>query len=147
LTELHDPVYPKGVQNAAIQGEVELKLQFKDDGTIESVDVVRGPRMLLEAAIESARASHFLCKNCEGTISPYSLTYEFRIVATNPEQYCKGIDEQIPPKLAALLHKVAVFAKEVWTCDPTSTVEPQKVRSIKCLYLWTCGLRDLTPLR
>jgi len=90
LTELHNAVYPKRAQNAAIQGEVDLKLQFEGDGTIESVDFVPTANpLLVKAAIEGVRASHFERKNCLGTTS-YSLTFEFQIVASDPEQFCKA---------------------------------------------------------
>jgi TonB family protein len=143
LTELHGAAYPRGAQNAAIQGKVQLELHFKADGTIESLDVVHADHaMLVEAAIKSARASHFDCTNCAGTVPAYSLTYEFRVLASDPEQFCKNPDQQPPPELDASLHKVTVFANEVWTCDPSAVIRRTytRVRSAKCLYLWKCGL-------
>jgi hypothetical protein len=143
LTELRGAAYPRLARNAAIQGKVELKLRFKGDGTLESVDVVRAdPTLFVEAVIGSARASRFECAHCVA-VPDYSLTYEFQIVASDPEQYCKTPDEQTPPKLDPSLHKVTVFANEVWTCDLSSVIRrtPTRVRSAKCLYLWKCGLR------
>src|ERR1700690_2232351 len=144
LTKLDGVAYPRDARNAAIQGKVQLRLQFKSDGTIESVNVVHADHvMLVEAAIGSARASHFECRNCVGTVPAYSLTYEFQIVASDPEQYCKTPDKPPLPTLDASLHKVAVFANEVWTCDPAAVIRHTytRVRSAKCLYLWKCGLR------
>lgn len=144
LTELHGAAYPKGARNAAIQGKVELELHFTADGTIKSLDVVHADHALLvEAAIKSARLSYFECTNCAGTGPAYSLTYEFRILASDPEQFCKNPDQQPAPALDAFLHKVTVFANEVWTCDPSVVMRRTytRVRSAKCLYLWRCGLR------
>jgi hypothetical protein len=36
-------------------------------------------------------------------------------------------------------HEVIISAWPTWTCDPS--VELIKVRSVKCLYLWRCGVR------
>jgi len=144
LTELHGATYPRGARNAAVQGKVQPDLHFKTDATIESLDVVHADHaMLVEAAIESARASHFECTNCASRVPAYSLTYEFRILASNPEQFCKTPDQQPRPELDASLHKVTVLASEVWTCDPSAVIRRTytRVRSAKCLYLWKCGLR------
>jgi hypothetical protein len=145
LTELHGAAYPIGARNAAIQGQVQLNLRFRGDWTIESVDVVHADHtMLVEAAVGSARASHFECRHCVGTAQPeYSLTYEFQIAPSDPKQYCKNPDEQPPPTLDASLHKVTVSANEVWTCDPSAVIRRThtRVRSARCLYLWKCGLR------
>ena len=143
LTELHGASYPRGARNAAIQGKVQLELHFKADGTIESLGVIHADHpMLVEAAIKSARASHFECTNCAATVPAYSLTYEFRMLVSDPEQFCKNPDQQPLPKLDASLHEVTVFANRVWTCDPSAAIRRTytRVRSAKCLYLWKCGL-------
>lgn len=144
LTELHGATYPRGPQNAAIQGKVQLELHFKPDGTIELLNVVHADHaMLVEAAIKSVRASHFECTNCGGTVPAYSLTFEFRVLTSDPEQFCKNPDQQPPPELDTSLHKITIFANEVWTCDPSAVIRRTftRVRSAKCLYLWKCGLR------
>jgi hypothetical protein len=144
LTDLHGAAYPRGARNAAIRGKVQLELHFNAGGTIESLDIVHADHaMLVGDAIESARASHFECANCAGTVPAYSLTYEFRILSSDPEQFCRAPDQQPPPELDASLHKVTVFAYEVWTCDPSAVIRRTytRVRSAKCLYLWKCGLR------
>jgi len=143
LSKLYDPVYPPLARQARISGDVVLSLRIRQDGSIESVDLVSGHPMLTVAAIKSARASHFECTNCAGTVPAYSLTYEFRILASDPEQHCKNADQQRPPELDASLHKVSVFANEIWTCDPSTAIRRTytSVRSAKCLYLWKCARR------
>jgi TonB family protein len=143
LTGLHDPVYPQMARMAAIQGDVELTLYVRPDGTVESVRMFSGHPMLKDAAIESAKASHFECQGCNDGLWPYSLRYEFRIVASDPEQYCDQVTNEVPPlpKLDSARHQVAVTAKQVWTCDPTVQLRSVRIRSAKCLYLWKCGLR------
>jgi TonB family protein len=143
LSKLYDPIYPPLARQAGISGDVVLSLRIRQDGSIESVDLVSGHPMLIVAAIKSAQASHFECTDCARTVPEYSLTYEFRILASDPEQYCKSGYQQRPPKLDASLHKVSVFANEIWTCDPSATIRRTytKVRSAKCLYLWKCARR------
>jgi TonB family protein len=143
LSKLYDPIYPPLARQARISGDVVLSLRIRQDGSIESVELVSGHPMLTVAAIESARASHFECTNCASTVPAYSLTYEFRILASDPEQHCKNGDQQHPPELDASLHQVSVFASEIWTCDPFSTMRRTytSVRSAKCLYLWKCSRR------
>jgi TonB family protein len=142
LSKLNDPIYPPLARQAHISGDVVLSLRIRQDGSIEAVELVSGHPMLTIAAIESARASHFVCTNCAGTVPEYSLTYEFRVLASDPEQFCKNPTQQRPPELDASLHKVSVFANEIWTCDPSTTIRRTytRVRSAKCLYLWKCGL-------
>jgi hypothetical protein len=143
LSKLYDPIYPPLARQAGIFGDVILSLRIGQGGSIESVDPVSGHPLLIVAAIESARASHFECTDCANTVQAYSLTYEFRILASDPEQYCKNGDQQRPPVLDPSLHKVSVFASEIWTCDPRTTIRRTctRVRSAKCLYLWKCGRR------
>src|SRR5580658_8760151 len=121
LSKLYDPIYPPLARQARISGDVVLSLHIRQDGSVESVELVSGHPMLTVAAIQSARASHFGCTNCSGTEPAYSLTYEFRIVPSDPEHQC-GNAEQHPPELDASLHKVTIFGNEVWICDPTSEI-------------------------
>jgi TonB family protein len=142
LSKLYGATYPPLARQAHISGDVVLSLHIRQDGSVESVELVSGHPMLTVAAIQSARASHFGCTNCSGTEPAYSLTYEFRIVPSDPEHQC-GNAEQHPPELDASLHKVTIFGNEVWICDPTSEIRRTytRVRSAKCLYLWKCGRR------
>jgi TonB family protein len=142
LSKLYDPIYPPLARQARISGDVVLSLRIRQDGSIESVELVSGHPMLTVAAIESARGSHFECTNCASTVPAYSLTYEFRILASDPKHHCKDT-EQRPPGLDASLHRVSVFASEMWICDPSAAIRRTytSVRSAKCLYLWKCSRR------
>src|SRR6266852_5276475 len=42
LVGLHDPVYPQLARMAAVQGDVELTLYVRPDGTVESVRMFSG---------------------------------------------------------------------------------------------------------
>jgi len=142
LSKLYDAIYPPLARQARISGEVVLSLHIRQDGSIESVEPVSGHPMLTAAAMASARASHFECTNCVGAVPAYSLTYEFRILSSDPEHVCENT-QQRPPELDASHHKVTVFANEVWICDPSTAIRRTytSVRSARCFYLWRCGRR------
>jgi TonB family protein len=141
LTELHQPIYPPSARMAAIQGDVDVLVHVSAEGTVESVNVATGHAMLKEPAMNSAKASHFECRGCNDGSWSCSLKYQFKIVATDPEQYCNHVlPEMLPPILDPSRHSVIVPAEQEWTCDPV--VERRRVRSLKCLYLWKCDVRD-----
>src|SRR5579863_3627186 len=71
LTKVYDPVYPQVVHTANVYGDVELMLQIRQDGTIQSVEVVSGPLLLQRVAVESARHSEFECRACSDGLTPY----------------------------------------------------------------------------
>jgi hypothetical protein len=134
LTKVHDPVYPQVVHVANVYGDVELMLQIRQDGTIQSVEVASGPPLLQRVAVESARQSQFECRACTDGVTPYKLVYSF--------QLSKGdcCNSQNSPKVSASEDHVWVTNSQFCFCDPAATVG-RKVRSIKCLYLWRCAVR------
>jgi outer membrane biosynthesis protein TonB len=42
LTKLANPLYPPLARQTGITGDVELMLEIRNDGSIQSVDVVKG---------------------------------------------------------------------------------------------------------
>jgi TonB family protein len=64
LTTLSPPVYPPLAREARIMGDVKVQLGIRRDGSVASAEVVSGPPMLQQAALESARKSAFLCQGC-----------------------------------------------------------------------------------
>ena len=83
LTKLFQPVYPPLARQAHIVGDVELLLEVRVNGSVESVDVVSGHPLPKQAAVDSAKQSRFECQRCgEGTL-PYHLVYSFQLVAEN----------------------------------------------------------------
>ena len=79
MTSLFPPVYPPLARQARIMGDVIIQLEIRRDGSVETAEVVSGHRMLKQAALESARQSHFECKGCTGELTPLLLTYSFGI--------------------------------------------------------------------
>jgi hypothetical protein len=127
LVKLSPPVYPPIAQTANIQGDVNVMLGIRRDGSVESIAVVSGPPLLHRAALDSAQASQFECRGCSEPVTSYSLIYTFRIGDT-------GCCE--PPTAARVTQSqnhVTVIGQPRCLCGP-----PEKVRSAKCLYLRKC---------
>jgi Gram-negative bacterial TonB protein C-terminal len=133
LTRLYDPVYPEVVHVANVYGDVELMLQIRQDGSIQSVEVVSGLPLLQRVAVESARQSQFECRACTDGVTPYKLVYSFQL---SDGDCCNS---QSSPKVSASENHVWVTNSHFCFCDPAPTVVG-KVRSLKCLYLWRCAV-------
>ncbi|MBI2682456.1 MAG: energy transducer TonB [Acidobacteriales bacterium] len=58
------PKYPPIARAARVQGEVRLALSFLGDGSFEKVEVVSGPPMLRQAAIDMVQKWRFVCMDC-----------------------------------------------------------------------------------
>jgi hypothetical protein len=101
--------------------------------------------MLREAALESAQHSVFDCYACVAN-SPYLLRYKFEQIAGDN---CCSASAVIPKvEQTGTIHdelgrpetQVAIIAEHTCICDPAATVT-NRVRSLKCLYLWKCAVR------
>jgi TonB family protein len=144
LRQLFQPVYPPLARQTRITGDVELILEVKADGGLESASVVSGHPLLKQAALDSARRSQFECRNCTQGVRSFQMFYSFQL---GPTSYCaetsetsKGDEKEVPyPRLIQSQSHVTVIDQPVGTCDPAFTVTGTKVRSAKCLYLWRCG--------
>ena len=107
LKRLSPPVYPAIALTAHVQGDVELLLQVRMDGSVESATVVSGPPLLLRASLSSAQQSQFDCLNCVEELTPYRLVYTYRI--DSPPDGCKGPD--LPLHRARASHRVVAVGK------------------------------------
>ena len=142
LSKLSEPVYPALARQAAITGDVDLMLSIRPDGTLESAVVVSGHSMLRQAALESAQRSQFECSGCGGGATSYLLRYNFQLIPLDHTKDCMALTDEeryghAPARLDPSKHEVTVFAKVAETCDPAV----ERFRSLKCLYLWRCGVR------
>jgi hypothetical protein len=148
ISKLSPPVYPRSAQVAHITGDVDLTLQIRRDGSVESVVPVSGPEMLKPAAIDSAQHSEFECVNCSEGVTSYTMRYRFKIAPRDPEKACEANGDAQPPPVETDLsrHLITVFAWEIWTCDPVTAKTFVRARSAKCLYLWRCGRRAVDLL-
>jgi TonB family protein len=77
VVNLSAPAYPPLPRQARIMGDVVIQLEIRADGSVASAEVVSGPPMLRQGALDSARKSTFHCESCGEKTTPYTLTYTF----------------------------------------------------------------------
>jgi TonB family protein len=136
LSKLSTPIYPQMARIARIQGDVELKLGIRKDGSIESAVAVSGHPILKQAALDSAQKSRFECRGCSDEVTFYSLTYSFQSAAGTYAP--PRPNENGGVNVVQSQNRVTIFAEE----SPIGIYFVNfGVRSVKCLYLWSCGSR------
>jgi len=144
LVNLFPPGYPPLALTARVDGDVDLMLGIRKDGSLESATVVNGPPLLRQAALDSAQKSRFECQGCGDGVTVYHLIYTFQL---GPTRYCTTTNlsppqtqpEQFRPQVSHSKNHVTVLDSPVGTCDLPAELKG-RVRSAKCLYLWRCGL-------
>lgn len=156
LVKLSPPVYPPLARQARIMGYVEVQVLIRQDGSVESAEVVSGHPILKIAAVESAQKSQFECRGCSEPKS-YALTYIFAMddlkIAKQAPCCCSRPSPQekhIDPQVNRLQDHVTVTvtAEPVCICPDECEAkwaeEHSHFRSLRCLYLWKCGFRQIS---
>jgi TonB family protein len=149
LSKLFPPVYPPLARQALVFGNVHLRISVRSDGSIDSVDVIDGHRLLQRAVLDSARHSQFECKDCGGSGLSQSFTYSFRLPPErqeNPDPCCCSHEPGSPGykgpggTVSQSDERITVIAPPVCMCPDACTVawaeEHSPYRSARCLYLW-----------
>ena len=135
ITTLAEPSYPRLALQARIQGEVQIAVGVRRDGTLESASVTSGHPVLGRAALESAQNSEYECRRCTEPVTSYSLVYTFKFEDPSP-----GQSRALP--VTHIRNHITVIGEPptitVTNSDPPSAF---RKRSPKCLYLWNCGRR------
>jgi TonB family protein len=134
VVSLSNPTYPPLARQGGVSGDVELKVEIRKDGSVESAVVVSGHPMLTQAALDSAKQSQFECRGCEDEVTPYSLIYSFELVASPgwPCPEASGLHvTQSQNRITVIAEPPLVYPYFGYTT----------ARSAKCLYLWACGRR------
>lgn len=134
--KLEPPVYPPYAMAARVSGEVDLKITLKPDGTPRTVQVGSGPQNLRQAAVESATRSRFEVAPGNSAGESYQLIYRFVL---DEARGCGQDRDKSYPHIHYESNTITISEQPMTTCDPVA--EPTRVRSIKCLFLWKCGLR------
>lgn len=110
-------------------GDVEIALQIRQDGSIESAEIVRSASPLLkEAALDSARQSKFECHECRDASTPYSVLYTFgytttqhccqpREISAMPEQRAEA-----GPGITQSQNHITILTDPFCICDPSADV-------------------------
>lgn len=131
FTKLAEPRYPPLAPQARIQGDVEVTVGVRRDGSVELAVIASGHAMLKEAALESAQNSQYECRGCNEAVTSYSLVYTSQLATGDANQPQAAAVTQSGNHVTVVAEPtVAIF--DVW---------PIRVRSAKCLHLWRCGLR------
>jgi TonB family protein len=146
LTKLFQPIYPPVAKQAGVKGDVELELKVNADGSLESATVVSG-HPLLTQALDSAKYSQFECRGCAAEGARFRILYSFQL---GPTSYCTNVSakstakekQETYPHVTQEQNHITLIDQPVGTCDLAFKVVERKVRSIKCVYLWRCGLTD-----
>jgi TonB family protein len=127
VIDLAPPMYPPIAISARIEGTVRVLINVSPDGRLESAEVADGPAILRDAALHGVRASRFECAGCGDSGAPHTMLFSFVLNA--------------PPEglvLSSESHTHYRITRESPVVIPYfSSVE---ARSIKCLYLWRCGV-------
>jgi TonB family protein len=145
VNRLPTPSYPPMALAAHVEGDVELSLSLRSDGTIQSTAVIGGPPMLRQAALELAQQTGFECQAC-GASTPIRVIIRFVLGEMRP---CSDEEGHLAaplandPYLQATLsgNTITMMDRPHGTCDPASTISRNPARSAKCLFLWKCGWR------
>jgi TonB family protein len=137
ITKLPPAVYPPIALAAHVSGDVVLKIALRPNGAIDSVEVVSGPPMLRQAAVENFKQAQFECVTCNGQNSAFQLIYRFEL---GPSITCDSPDNSYP-RASHSENIVTIAAQPFGTCDPAATFDRIHVRSARCLFLWKCGWR------
>jgi TonB family protein len=137
IAKLPPTSYPPIALAAHVWGLVDLYVTVHPDGTVASADVVSGPAMLRDAAIESAKQTQFQCPGCAASGTRFRIIFKYELAEA---YYCDPPDKSYP-KVSQNAGIITFAGQPAGTCDPMGTVEKVRVRSAKCLFLWKCGLR------
>jgi len=145
LIKLTPPVYPPLARQVRISGNVELMLEVRRDGSVQSATGVSGHPLLVQAALDSAQRSQFECQQCSEAVSALRLEYTFQLVgaescciSTGDKPRNKETDQPVPRVIQSQNH-ITVVDRTTCDCGPGDGYF--MVRSLKCLYLWRCGRR------
>jgi hypothetical protein len=131
-----------------VSGRVNLALSIKRDGTVETTNVIDGPAMLRQAAIDSARQSQFECATCFQAFEQLLITYEVKLEGAVdcsenvPESHALTPAIASYPQIVQEEHTVTIIDQTRVLCDPAATISRVQIRSARCLYLWRCGWRQ-----
>jgi TonB family protein len=140
LTKLAPPIYPRLAQQARISGTVRIRIGLREDGSVGRAEVIDGHPMLRAAAVDSAQKSEFECAGCAKRTS-CSVAYVFELrEGCHFGPHCESLDND-QPLVTQSPGRVVVSAVPLCTCDPAATLV--KIRSMRCLYLWKCGLLEV----
>ena len=141
IIKLPPASYPAIAMAAHVSGPVELSITLRSDGTADSAEALVGPAMLRPAAVESARQMQFECNGCAAGTTQVHIFFSYELVGG----YSCDAPDKSYPRVSEANGTVPFTGQPPSTCYPSTSVSWIRVRAAKCLYLWTCGRRIVTP--
>jgi len=90
--------------------------------------------MLRQSAVDSARASRFHLSGRELRSQPQDLIYRYLLETLD----CDQAPDPAYPRATSGQGTITITGQSMPICDPGAQI---RVRSVKCLYLWRCGLK------
>lgn len=135
IAKLPPAQYPSMARAAHVSGNVELRITLQPGGTPGSIEVLNGPPMLRQPAVEFAKQTEFKCADCSGDAASFPLNIKYEL---GEPIYCDPPDASYP-RISQDGNTITIVAQPFGTCDPAATTTFRKARSAKCLYLWRCG--------
>ena len=111
VTSAAVPFYPRVVQVAHIEGDVQLRIST--DGTrVSSVEITSGQPILAKAAEENVKTWQFE----PHAPSTFSVTFRYRLLASKCDRECNCASSERPSVVLQLPTKVEVQATEMRLC-------------------------------
>lgn len=141
LVKLAPLVYPPLARQARIEGDVVIYVEANPNGAIETSKVISGHPLLAQVALESSNLSQYECRNCPAEGWHGTFTYNFKLDPTDCVEPTKDKPE-LTTRITQTGNQVIVSDWPRGFCAksvPGTGAPLQKIRSIRCLYLWRCG--------
>jgi TonB family protein len=127
------PVYPQIAQSARVQGDVEVAVDVRPDGSVAAVEVVRAIPLLDHAVVNAVRRARFACRGCGAGVHRYSLYVTFRLSLENPPT---GAVPLIVSPTQGWVTVVAPVPFRSGGHERPPFRGPS--RGMRCLFLWRC---------
>jgi TonB family protein len=144
------PAYPQIAQSARVQGEVEVAVDVRPDGSVAAAQVLRSIPLLDQAALDATRRARFECRGCVDAVNRYSLYVTFTLSLAEPTSGPAPLIVSPTQGWITVIAPVAYInggpgppdpptrglkCLFLWRCDPPAV----RARDGHCLWLWRCG--------
>jgi TonB family protein len=123
LNKMVDPVYPSAAKAAGVSGTVILHAVISKDGTVQQVEVISGPPLLLESAMDAVKQWRYEPTLLNGqpveVDTTISVAYRLGAPDPSPPQESSAIDPQYRADVMLLL-EISHFREAVIKAARTS---------------------------
>jgi TonB family protein len=137
IARLPHASYPPIALAARVSGNVTLSLTLRHDGSVKSATVTDGPPMLRDAALALVHQTAFQCDGCTNAMTNFHFKVRFEFAKLANSLQC-GESDPSYPRIARSGDSMTITDRPMGVCADPGTIEPVRVRSIKCLFLWKC---------